>query len=255
VCVDRGYNGDFHRSNPFNGEAVFSELPERRGGRAFERSMLPGIADADGAGRCRLDAMARWLQDVAYADLVDAGFEGRGAWIVRRTRISVQTFPLFGEELVLRTFCSGIGRFSAERRTSIRGGSAAVETVALWICLDPERGRPMRFPPDFLSVYEESAAGREANVRLRHPEPPGDAERSGWTFRASEMDPAGHINNSHYWTPLEEELAADSPPSSIDAEIEYRDPAMPGEVALLRSGSSLWIAGANGILHASLLRA
>jgi len=27
--------------------------------------------------------MARWLQDVAYADLIDAGFEGRGAWIVR----------------------------------------------------------------------------------------------------------------------------------------------------------------------------
>jgi acyl-ACP thioesterase len=233
---------------------VFSELPEHRGGREFEQSMLPGIADADTAGRCRLDAMARWLQDVAYVDLVDAGFEGRGAWIVRRTRISVGTFPRFGEELVLRTFCSGIGRFSAERRTSIRGASAAVETVALWICLDPERGRPMRFPPDFLAVYEESAAGRGANVRLRHPEPPADAERSSWTFRGSEMDPAGHVNNSHYWTPLEEEFAAGAPPSSIDAEVEYRDPAISGEVALLRSGSALWIEGADGTLHASVLR-
>jgi acyl-ACP thioesterase len=216
--------------------------------------MRPGIADAESAGRCRLDAMARWLQDIAYADLIDAGFEDRGAWIVRRTRIRVEAFPRFGEELELRTFCSGIGRFSAERRTSIRGERAAVETVALWICLDPERGRPMRFPPDFIALYEQSAGGRDANVRLRHPDPPSDADRSAWLFRASEMDPAGHINNSHYWAPLEEELAEGAEPQGIDTEIEYRDPAMAGEVTLLRSGSSMWIAGSEGAVHASILR-
>jgi acyl-ACP thioesterase len=69
------------------------------------------------------------------------------------------------------------------------------------------------------------------------------------------MDPAGHINNSHYWTPLEEELAAGPEPEAIDAEIEYRDPAMPGEVTLLRDGTSLWIAGAGGAVHASIVRA
>jgi acyl-ACP thioesterase len=229
-------------------------VPDPGAGRAFERRMLPGIADADGAGRCRLDAIARWLQDVAYEDLIEAGFEGRGAWIVRRTRIRVEAFPRFGERLELRTFCSGIGRFSAERRTSVRGETAEVETVALWICLDPERGRPMRFPPDFVEVYERSAAGRDAGVRLRHPDPPGDAKRASWTFRASETDTAGHINNSHYWTPLEEELATGPEPKSIDAEVEYRDPAMPGEVSLLRDGSSIWITGADGAVHASLLR-
>jgi acyl-ACP thioesterase len=216
--------------------------------------MRPGIADADGSGRCRLDAMARWLQDIAYVDLIDAGFEGEGAWIVRRTRIRVEAFPRFGEDLELRTFCSGIGRFSAERRTSIGGDRAAVETVALWVCLDPDRGRPMRFPPEFLSIYEESAGGRDANVRLRHPDPPEGADRSTWTFRASEMDTAGHINNSHYWTPLEEELATESKLEAIDAEVEFRDPAMPGEVAVLCDGSSLWIAGAEGAVHASILR-
>jgi acyl-ACP thioesterase len=217
--------------------------------------MRPGIADADGSGRCRLDAMGRWLQDIAYADLVDAGFEGRGAWIVRRTRIRVEAFPRFGEEISLRTYCSGIGRFSAERRTSITGERGAVEAVALWVCLDPARGRPMRFPPDFTAVYEESARGRDANVRLRHPDPPGDAQRSPWFFRASEMDPAGHINNSHYWTPLEEELAEGPEPEGIDAEIEYRDPALAGEVALLRDGSSMWIASTESAVHASIVRA
>jgi acyl-ACP thioesterase len=217
--------------------------------------MRPGIADADAAGRCRLDAMARWLHDVAYADLVDSGFEGRGAWIVRRTRIRVERFPRFGEDLTLRTFCSGFGRFSAERRTSITGGSAEVETVSLWVCLDPERGRPMRFPPDFIAVYEESAGGRDANVRLRHDDPPADAARSPWHFRASEMDPAEHINNSHYWVPLEEELASGPEPESIDAEVEYRDPAVAGDAVVLRAGSSMWIASTDGTVNASLVRA
>jgi acyl-ACP thioesterase len=229
-------------------------VPETGAGRIFAREMRPGIADADDTGRCRLDAIARWLQDIAYADLVDAGFEGRGAWIVRRTRIRVEGFPRFADHLVLRTFCSGIGRFSAERRTSIRGEHAAVETVALWVCLDPEVGRPMRFSPDFIAVYEESAAGRDANVRLRHPDPPPEATSQPWRFRAAEMDPAGHINNSHYWIPLEEELAGGPGPESIDAEIEYRDPAMPGNVVLLRHQSSMWIASPAGAVHASLLR-
>ena len=230
------------------------ELVEFQEGRVYEQRSRPGIADADGAGRCRLDAIARWLQDIAYADVVDAGFEGQGAWIVRRNRIRVEAFPRFGELLELRTFCSGIGRFSAERRTSIRGDHAVVETVARWVCLDPERGRPMRFPPDFLAVYDESAAGRDANVRLRHPGPPDDAQRSAWSFRATEMDPAGHINNSHYWTPLEEELAAGPEPESIDVEIEFRDPAMPGEAAVLRGDGSIWIASTDGAVHASILR-
>jgi acyl-ACP thioesterase len=215
---------------------------------------MPGIADATPSGRCRLDAIARWLQDVAYEDVLEAGFEGRGAWIVRRLRIRVESFPRFGERLSVRTFCTGIGRFSAERTTSIQGPSATVDTVSIWVYLDPETGRPLRFEPEFVEIYAESAQGRDANVRLRHPDPPEDAAREPWRFRTSEMDPAGHINNSHYWTPLEEELAAGPGPESIDAEIEFRDPAMPGEVDLLRDGSSLWIAS-DGAIHASLVRA
>jgi hypothetical protein len=55
--------------------------------------------------------------------------------------------------------------------------------------------------------------------------------------------------------PLEEQLAAGPEPESIDAELEYRDPAMPGEVELIRQGSSLWIIGADGTVHASVITA
>ena len=224
-------------------------------GRVFERAMRPGIADATGSGRVRLDAIARWLQDVAYLDLVDAGFEGRGAWVVRRLRMRVERFPRFGDDLVVRTFCSGIGRFSAERRTTVAadGGPPLVETVALWICLDAESLRPMRFPPEFIEVYEASAAGRGANVRLRHPEPPDAVASEPWSFRAADIDAAGHVNNSHYWAVLEEELTGEEP-GAIDAEVEHREPAQAGEAVVLRDGRLAWVASPTGELHASIVR-
>jgi acyl-ACP thioesterase len=229
------------------------ELVDHPGGRVFEERLLPGIADATGDGRVRLDAIARWLQEVAYHDLLDAGFEEAGAWVVRRQRLRVSSFPRFGEPVTLRTFCSGLGRFAAERRTSIRGATARVEAVALWIWLDVETLRPMRFPPMFVELYAASADGRGAGVRLRHSEPPPDCDRDGFTFRASDLDVAGHVNNSHYFAVLEQELVG-AEPTSVDVEIEYREPAAAGEVAILRDRERRWIVDAGGRVCASAVQ-
>ena len=223
---------------------------EPAAGRVFERTLLPGVADGIGDMRIRLDAIARWLQDVAYADLIDAGFEREGIWIVRRVRLRVDAFPRFGEPVTVRTFCSGVGRFSAERRSTVRGATGHVDAVALWVWIDAS-GEPMRFPERFVDIYSESAAGRGAPIRLRHPEPPAGAERSEWSFRAADVDVAGHVNNSHYWAPLEEQLAG-TEPDGIDAEIEHREPALPGPAVVLRDGTGTWIADADGALHASI---
>jgi acyl-ACP thioesterase len=228
-------------------------VAEPEAGRIYEESFRPGIADAGGDGRVRLDALARWLQEVAYHDLLDAGFDEAGAWVIRRSRIRVDAFPSFGEPVVLSTFCSGLGRFSAERRTSIRGADAAVEAVALWIWLDEGTLRPQRFPERFLDLYAASAGGRTANVRLHHPDPPGDCERVPFAFRATDVDVAGHVNNSHYWAVLEEELAG-AAPGGIDAEIEYREPAVPGESVVLRDGRRRWVTSAAGEVQASLVQ-
>jgi acyl-ACP thioesterase len=234
----------------------FAELvPPPGSGRIFRYPMRPGLADVIGDGRdgrARLDAIARWLQDAAFLDLVDAGFEGRGGWLVRRSRIRVERFPRFADELEVATFCSGLGRFCAERRTTVRGGGAGIEAAALWICIDLDGGQPLRLPEDFVAAYSESAAGRRATVRLRHPDPPKDAREAAWTWRASDLDLAGHVNNSHYWSPLEERLAG-TEPEAIDAEIEHRSAAQPGPARILSSGADLWVTGADGEVQASLL--
>ena len=225
-------------------------VTEPADGRVYELAIRPGIADAPGDGRVRLDAIARWLQDVAYADVIDAGFEERGVWIVRRQRLRVDPFPRFGEPVIARTFCSGLGRFSAERRTVISGGGGLVQAVATWVWLD-ERGRPGRFEPRFVDLYSPSAAGRPAPTRLDHPQPPHDAVGEPWRFRAADIDVAGHVNNSHYWEPLEEDLV-DRAPRAVDVEIEHREPAQSGDAEVVRADDMLWVRGADAELHASL---
>jgi acyl-ACP thioesterase len=225
-------------------------------GRVFERVVRPGFADCAPSGRTRLDGLARWLQDVAYGDVEDAGLADRSVWVVRRTRMNVLRFPRFGEEFELATFCSGMGRMWAERRTTVTRAGAEqsdVEAVALWVHLDPVEWRPVPLGEEELELYGPAAAGRRVTARLRHP-PPGAIEcNSMWLFRATELDIAGHINNAAYWTPLEEELLSVPDPDALDVEIEFRTPAQPGIKRVLRGGPRRWIVGVTGEVHASVL--
>lgn len=236
---------------------AFSDLmPLPLRGRVFTSGARARLADCAPSGRIRLDALARWLQDVAYDDVEDAGVAGAAVWVVRRTRITVARFPRFGERFSLRTFCSGFGRAWAERRTTIaalQDGDAAVEAVSLWVHLDPASRRPAPLTPEEIEIYGEAAAGRKVTARLRHQSPDSAGEASRWIFRATECDVAGHVNNAAYWQPLEEELLRGGEPDRIDVEMEFRNPAQPGEKLVLGDGGRRWIVDADGDVHASVV--
>jgi acyl-ACP thioesterase len=218
--------------------------------------MRPGLADCAPSGRARLDALARWLQDIAYADIEDAGVHGAAAWVVRKTRIRVERFPRFSERMTVRTWPSGLGRMWAERRTTIaRPGEAGVDVdaVSVWVHLDPDTGRPTPLSAAELAVYSATGGERRVKARLRHPGATEPEWESAWTFRAVDCDLAGHVNNAAYWEPLEEELLAGGEPEHIDVEIEFRSPSQPGEKRILASGRRRWIADGEGEVSASIL--
>lgn len=235
--------------------AAFDELlPHPGAGRAFEQTTIAGLADAAPGGRVRFDALARWLQDAALNDVVDAGMGGVALWVVRRSRLRVTRFPRFGDVATIRTWSSGTGRMWAQRRTTIAvAGESLVDAVALWVHLEPETGRPFPLTPAELEIYAPSAAGREVKARLRHLAPPTSATSTDWPFRATELDIADHINNAAYWSPLEAELlTAPDEPTRADVEIEHKTPAQPGPHHFLTSGAHRWIVdAASGEVRAS----
>jgi acyl-ACP thioesterase len=226
-------------------------IPPPEVGRIFEQTLRPGLADAAPSGRIRLDALARWVQDMAYADVEDAGVVGDSVWVVRRMRIRAERFPRFSEPVRASTFCSGFGRLWAERRVDFESVSGRVEITGIWVHLSPRSRLPAPLPESFDRIWAESAQGRKVKARLRHPNPPGGEEAAPWFFRRTDADVADHVNNAAYWEPIEERIGD---PECIDAEIEFREPAQPGNARILRGlDGTTWITAEDGRVHASIV--
>ena len=202
-------------------------LPLPAAGRTFSAVRTVRLGDVDPAGELRLDAIARYLQDVASDDAIDAGLSNALGWVVRRTMIRIDRPLTVGEPLSLVTFCTGTGRSWAERRTTIADQhGAAVEAVSVWVHVDPDSGRPARLGHDFAGIYGAAAAGRTVSSRLPLASVTSNAtETMLWTFRRTDLDPFGHVNNAAHWAVLEQLLQSEAASRVGVGEIDFVAPA------------------------------
>ncbi|MGI8663903.1 MAG: acyl-[acyl-carrier-protein] thioesterase [Acidimicrobiales bacterium] len=209
-------------------------------GRTYRGERTVRLGDVNARARLRLDALARYLQDVANDDATDALEGDAMAWVVRSTTVSVERWPVFREPVALTTWGSGVGSRWAERRTSVMGErGGAIEVASTWIHVDLDSGRPKKLIPRFLDVYGEAIAGRQVPARLLHPTPPGDADVVPWTVRQADIDLLGHVNNAVYWAMVEEHLALHAP---FTASVEYGGGVDHGQpVELRRTPGWLWV--------------
>ncbi len=224
-------------------------LDPRPDGRAITRTRVVRLGDVDSRGVLRLDATARYLQDVATDDVAESPLGDTFAWVVRRTMIEVRRPAVLDEELALTTFCSGTGRCWAERRTSIVGaGGASVEVVSLWVRIDPHSGRPASLSEEFFQVYATAAGDRRVSSRLQLPPPADDVAVRPWAIRRVDIDPLNHVNNAAQWAALEEVTAELRCPRRGVAEIEFVVPIDLGStVDLCAAPSSEQAAGTDPI--------
>jgi acyl-ACP thioesterase len=216
-----------------------------------------GLADVDRGARMRLDAMARIVQDVADEDVATAGVPGMGMWILRKLHLVIAHTPRFRADVDATTWCSGLGRRWAERRTDlVVDETTCVEATAVWVHVDPERGTPAPLPPGFTAVWGDGN-GRRVSARLQHGAPPAGASTFAWYVRAADVDVVDHVNNAAYWTVAEEVLTRRGRPRVEVAEIEFRAGLSYGEpvsavVAEREGGFMVWLL-VGGDVRASML--
>src|SRR5690606_1589635 len=105
-------------------------------------------------------------------------------------------------------YCWSMGKFAAERRTVLAGEHGGrLDTLTLWVRLDPRSGRPAALAPAFRAVYAEVVEGRTTDHELRHGALPEPARTRPWPLRACDFDLRGHVNNAACWAAVEEVLA------------------------------------------------
>jgi acyl-ACP thioesterase len=239
-------------------------------GRVYAGRRIVRSTDVLPSGRLRLDALARYLQNVAEDDLADAGLAEPVVWLVRRCELTIQALPVMGEPLAIRTFCSATGPRWAERTTTIAGADGPlVQARAVWAAVSQADGRPVPLSGGFMRVYGAAAGGRTVSARLSHPRPspdPGPAGGPGfaggpggrdWPLRAADFDTAGHVNNAVHWAVVEDVLAAAGWLPAV-AELEYHRAIGPGCTPVLRTQlgereASIWLLDGRRLLASARL--
>ena len=202
--------------------------PDPPQGRVFTTTRQVRSTDVLPAGRLRLDALARHLQQAAEDDVSDAGWDGSYLWLLRRIALAIRGYPAHRERISLRTYCSATGPRWAERTTVVSGAAGdLIQSTAIWVAVSAADGRPVPLGESFQRVYGPSTEGRQVSARLSHPGVPDSATGRPWPLRTADFDPAGHVNNSIHWAAVEDELTRlDWQPGH--AELEYQRPILPG---------------------------
>ncbi len=219
-------------------------LPLPPVGRRFTATRRVRLGDVDVEGLLRFDSVARYLQDVASDDALDAALPNAMGWVVRRTMIRTGHPCELNEHVTLTTFCTGSGRSWAERRTTINGAEGgSIEAVSLWVQIDAATGRPVRLTDDFFVCYGAAASGRTVSSKLSLPAPAGAPDVRRWQFRRTDLDPFAHINNAAQWAVFESvfESVFDTDGRIGTAELEYLAAVDLSDLDLLVDGSSAWL--------------
>ncbi|HEY4332397.1 MAG TPA: acyl-ACP thioesterase domain-containing protein [Ilumatobacteraceae bacterium] len=234
-------------------------------GRIFETSRRVRLGDCSAGGRLRLDACARYLQDIANDDSRDANTPNPTAWVARRTTMRIEHFHEYLDMVSLATWCSGTGPRWAERRYTVGGrdgSNGLVEAVTLWVHIDMATMKPVALPTGFADHFGASAGGRTVSARLHLPtQPPADVGSvADWPLRFVDFDVLGHVNNSVYWAIVEEQLARlRDVRAPLEVALEHHAAISPGARVSVRvvdaaDGFDLWVTTDDSVAAVVLAR-
>jgi acyl-ACP thioesterase len=197
--------------------------------------------EVDPGGRLGPTTLCRWLQEaaaehaaalgVAVETLIEAGV----AWVLTRFDLAMDRWPVDGDEVIVATWPEAMNRLLTERRFEITGsgGEPFGRATTLWLVLDLASRRPVRIPSSVSRALASHGLGAHP-VRPADLAGPQTVERElRFDVRRSDLDLAGHVNNTSFV-----EWALEAVPEEIWAGSELRRL----EVAFLaecRSGQSV----------------
>jgi acyl-ACP thioesterase len=162
--------------------------------------------EVDPLGRLQIPILCRLLQEVAttHASMLGVAVETlleRGtAWVLSRLHLTLDRWPRSGDELLIETWPEAMSRLVVERRFALAtpDGDPLASASTLWVILDLERRRPVRLPSDAWNRFHDHEIGSEPVKAGKLAVPDPFDRELGFTVRRSDVDLAGHANNTSF---------------------------------------------------------
>lgn len=166
-----------------------------------------GINDVDFSKRLKLSALSSFFQDIAsiHAEKLGLGFDdirlkANAVWALIRMKAEILKYPVWEEEITIKTWPQLPGRLEFERDFIITGqdGSTLVRAASLWVILDAET-RKLKKPSDIVTEYPQIIKDRALASGPEKLKPMADCTEVYKRYiGVSDIDMNGHLNNSKY---------------------------------------------------------
>jgi acyl-ACP thioesterase len=162
--------------------------------------------EADFLGRVQAPILCRLLQEAATthaAELgvaVDALIDSGVAWVLSRLDLRMTSWPGSDAELVIETWPAAMNRLLTERRFRIvdSGQRELGTATTLWLVLDLERRRPVRLPAEVAGHLSVLGLSPDPSRPAELTAPENPTRELAFTVRRSDVDLAGHANNTSF---------------------------------------------------------
>lgn len=189
-------------------EQPLAPLPEE--GTGFDSAWPVRAGDIDQYNRLRFDAVARYLQDIAWEQLTGTFLNRTDPnWIVRRTVIDVIRPVLWPDDVQLLRWCSSMStRWTNMRVRLTSGNGGLIETEGFWINISESNNMPARISDEGLAYLARSTSEHRLRWRpyLTDATPPESDTDLPFPVRATDIDQYNHVNNACYWQAVEQFL-------------------------------------------------
>jgi acyl-ACP thioesterase len=174
----------------------------------LEREFPVRSYEAGVDNRLGLPSLCNYLQEIAglHADQLGVGIHflqsGGCTWMLSRLRLEIGRHVPWGEELLVRTWPSGVrGRLTATRDFigEDRSGEEVLRGVSEWMMVNLAERKLVKLPADFAALAPEGTPQTEMPERGgKFAALGGIHSRSRILVRRSDHDFNDHVNNVHY---------------------------------------------------------
>ena len=180
-------------------------------GRVFRGARRVHLGRCRHPGELRLEALARYLQDVATDDADDARLsEHRGGWVLRSSDLEITGCPCTTKSSSWRRSAAASARAGpSDARHAVRFRRPSGDGGALGV--HRPRAVVARSPSTTTSTPSTASRGGRRSARSAGARSAG-AMRGvrSWSLRESDFDVLDHVNNARSLEAVEDELASGS---------------------------------------------